>query len=63
MQLDLDTDKIQRAHFSLPGLFEFYDLYTLFLPLFYEHREWFYPWCDIGSVYGAPGDCLWGGVY
>ena len=18
-------------------------------------------WCDIGSVYGAPGDCLWGG--
>jgi hypothetical protein len=61
MQLYLDTDKIQRACFSLPGLFEFYDLYTIFLPLFYEHREWFYPWCDIGSVYGAPGDCLWGG--
>lgn len=49
------------AHYHLPGLFEFYDLYNLFLPLFYEHREWFYDWCDIGSIYGAPADCLWGG--
>ena len=48
-------------HYHLPGLFEFYDLYKLFLPLFREHREYFYDWCDIGSVYGAPGDCLWGG--
>ena len=49
------------AHFHLPGLFEFYELYRLFLPLFFEHREYFYDWCDIGSVYGAPSDCLWGG--
>ena len=49
------------AHFHLPGLFEFYELYRIFLPLFYEHREYFYDWCDIGSVYGAPADCLWGG--
>ena len=49
------------AHYHLPGLFEFYELYSLFLPLFYEHREYFYEWCDIGSVYGAPADCLWGG--
>ncbi len=49
------------AHFHLPGLFEFYDLYKVFLPLFYGHREYFYDWCDIGSVYGAPADCLWGG--
>ena len=33
----------------------------MFLPLFYEHREYFYDWCDIGSIYGAPADCLWGG--
>lgn len=49
------------AHFHLPGLFEFYDLYRVFLPLFYEHREYFYSWCSIGSIYGAPADCLWGG--
>ena len=49
------------AQFHLPGLFEFYELYREFLPLFREHREYFYDWCDIGSVYGAPADCLWGG--
>ena len=49
------------AHFHLPGLFEFYELYRAFLPLFREHREYFYDWCDIGSIYGAPADCIWGG--
>ena len=50
-----------KAYYHLPGLFEFYDLYRAFLPLFREHRDWFYPWCGIGSIYGAPADCLWGG--
>ena len=49
------------AYYHLPGLFEFYDLYRAFLPLFREHREYFYDWCDIGSIYGAPMDCIWGG--
>ena len=49
------------AYYHLPGLFEFYELYKVFLPLFQEHREYFYDWCDIGSVYGAPADCIWGG--
>lgn len=49
------------AYFHLPGLFEFYELYRLFLALFYEHREYFYNWCEIGSIYGAPTDCPWGG--
>ncbi len=48
-------------YFHLPGLFEFYDFYSVFLPLFREHREYFYDWCEIGSIYGAPADCLWGG--
>lgn len=47
--------------YHLPGLFEFYDLYKAFLPLFREHREYFYDWCEIGSIYGAPKDCIWGG--
>ena len=49
------------AYYHLPGLFEFYELYRLFLPLFRRHREYFYEWCDIGSIYGAPAGCLWGG--
>ena len=54
-------EKKETAHYHLPGLFEFYDLYKLFLPLFYEHRDYFYDWCGIGSIYGAPADCIWGG--
>ena len=49
------------AHYHLPGLFEFYEFYSAFLPLFRAHREYFYDWCDIGSIYGAPADCIWGG--
>ena len=55
----IHTDKT--AYYHLPGLFEFYELYRIFLPLFREHREYFYDWCEIGSIYGAPADCLWGG--
>ena len=50
-----------KAYFHLPGLFEFYDLYRVFLPLYREHREYFYDWCEIASAYGAPADCIWGG--
>ena len=50
-----------KAVYHLPGLFEFYDLYKSFLPLFRSHRDWFYDWCEIGSVYGAPAGCRWDG--
>jgi hypothetical protein len=50
-----------QAVYHLPGLFEFYELYEKFLPLFRHHRDWFYDWCDIGSVYGAPAGCRWDG--
>lgn len=50
-----------KAIFHLPGLFEFYELYNVFLPLYQEHRDWFYDFCEIGSIYGAPADCIWGG--
>ncbi len=41
------------AFYHLPGLFEFYELYRIFLPLFRKHREYFYDWCEIGSIYGV----------
>ena len=50
-----------KALYHLPGLFEFHDLYRVFLPLYRGHRDWFYDWCGIGSLYGAPADCIWGG--
>ena len=50
-----------KIFYHLPGLFEFFELYKVFLPLFAEHRKYFYDWCEIGSVYGAPADCIWGG--
>lgn len=52
---------MKKAYYHLPGLFEFYKLYQVFLPLYRQHRDWFYDWCEIGSIYGAPADCLWGG--
>ena len=60
---NVNRDKFQKntAYYHLPGLFEFYELYRAFLPIFREHREYFYDWCDIGSIYGAPSDCIWGG--
>ena len=50
-----------KSYYHLPGLFEFYEFYKEFLALYYSHREYFYDWCDIGSIYGAPADCRWGG--
>ena len=57
----MNDKKIKKAYYHLPGLFEFYDLYSVFLPLYREHREYFYDWCEIASVYGAPSECIWGG--
>lgn len=50
-----------KIFYHLPGLFEFYELYKRFFMLWREHRECFYPWCEVASIYGAPSDCLWGG--
>ena len=57
----MDKLKKDTVYYHLPGLFEFYELYCVFLPLYREYREYFYDWCEIGSVYGAPADCIWGG--
>lgn len=57
----METEQRKKAVFHLPGLFEFYGLYSRFLPLYEKHREYFYDWCTIGSLYGAPAGCLWSG--
>lgn len=57
----MDSMQMKIARFSLPGLFEFYEFYRAFLPLYASHREYFYEWAQIDSIYGAPADCLWGG--
>ena len=50
-----------KVYYHLPGLFEFYEFYKVFLPLFRRRREYFNDECEIGSIYGAPGDAIWGG--
>lgn len=61
MEIKRDNCPEPLVHYHLPGLFEFYEFYREFLPLYRAHREYFYEWCNIGSIYGAPADCLWGG--
>ena len=57
----MENEKVGRVYYHLPGLFEHFDFYRVFLPLFQEHRSYFYDWCEIGSLYGAPEGCIWGG--
>lgn len=57
----MEEEKKSVAYYHLPGLFEFYEFYKIFLEVFRENREFFYEWCEIGSIYGSPIDCLWGG--
>ena len=52
---------MNEAMFHLPGLFEAYEFYKVFLPVYYSNRDYFYEWASIGSIYGAPADCLWSG--
>lgn len=33
------------AYYHLPGLFEFYEFYKVFLEVFRKNREFFYEWC------------------
>ena len=35
----MNPSQKNKAYYHLPGLFEFYELYRVFLPLFREHRE------------------------
>ena len=57
----MPVENTTKAWFHLPGLFEYYELYARFLPLYRAHRAYFYDWCEIGSIYGAPRDAIWSG--
>ncbi|MDO4500130.1 MAG: hypothetical protein Q4B60_02530 [Erysipelotrichaceae bacterium] len=50
-----------KAYFHLPGLFEYFELYKAFLPLYKQYPEYFYEDFAISSIYGAPTDCIWSG--
>lgn len=57
----MPVENAKKAWFHLPGLFEYYELYARFLPLYRAHRAYFYDWCEISSIYGAPRDAIWSG--
>ena len=46
--------------YYLPGLFEFFDLYTVFVDIFQKENYKFRN-CDIGAIYGAPKFTIWNG--
>lgn len=50
-----------KAYFHLPGLFEFYELYKRFIPLFFKNKEYFYDFVRIGSIYGSPSNTIFSG--
>lgn len=52
---------MSKLKFHLPGLFEAYEFYKVFLPFYFSYKDYFYEWVSIGSIYGAPEDCLWSG--
>ena len=56
-----DKTKETQLIFTSLGCLNFMNCIVFFCPLFHEHREYFYDWCEIGSIYGAPADCIWGG--
>ena len=55
--------EIRKVYFHLPGLFEFDELYRVSLPLYRTAplTGFTIGGGEIGSLYGAPADCLWGG--
>ena len=52
---------LSRYIFIFQDCLNFTNCIRYFFPLYRRHREYFYDWCEIGSVYGAPADCIWGG--
>lgn len=57
----MDNTTNFKAGFHLPGMFAFWKLYKRFLPIFKEHRDFFYDGFEICSIYDAPLGCIWGG--
>lgn len=52
---------MEKIYYHLPGLFEFFDFYNLFVWFFQNENEKFYDWVDIGSIYGSPVEAIWNG--
>lgn len=52
---------MQDIYYHLPGIFESFGFYTLFVQMYNNEREKFYDWAQIGSIYGSPHECLWNG--
>lgn len=51
----------KKAIFHLPGIFEHAQFYNYLTSMYRDRREMFYDNLEIGSIYGAPGNCIWNG--
>lgn len=52
--------EVTMVYYHLPGLFEFFDLYVVFMDMF-SHERYKFRNCEIGSIYGAPTGTIWNG--
>ena len=48
------------VYYYLPGLFEFFNLYIVFMDMF-KHEKYKFRKCEIGGIYGAPQGAIWNG--
>ena len=47
--------------FYLPGLWSYFDLYQVLIPMMQTKSNWFYPNIQIGAIYGIFPNAIWGG--
>ena len=52
---------MQDVYFHLPGIFEHFEFYLIFLAAYHGDRDKFYEWAKIGSIFGAPREAFWNG--
>lgn len=52
---------MQDIYFHLPGIFESFELYEIFMVLYKNEREKFNDWAQVGSIYGSPYGAFWNG--
>ena len=52
---------MQDVYFHLPGIFEHFDFYEVFMATYYQDRDKFYSWAQVGSIFGALREAFWNG--
>lgn len=52
---------MDKVLYHLPGAFEYFNVYKVLIPLFFNERKKFYDFADLYCVYGSPAFFPWNG--